>query len=34
LAEYGNLGRRNVFARRDASTMASNTIAAIHKLLN
>ena len=34
LAEYGNLGRRNVSARRDANTMASNTIAAIYKLLN
>jgi glycosyltransferase involved in cell wall biosynthesis len=34
LAEYGNLGRRNVSARRDANTMASNTIAAIYKLLH
>ena len=33
LAEYGRLGRKNISARRDANTMASNTIAAIHKLL-
>jgi glycosyltransferase involved in cell wall biosynthesis len=33
LAEYGHLGRKNIFARRDANTMASNTIAAIQKLL-
>jgi glycosyltransferase involved in cell wall biosynthesis len=34
LAEYGSLGRKNVSAHRDANTMASNTIAAIHKLLD
>ncbi len=33
LAEYGSLGRKNISASRAASTMADNTIAAIHKLL-
>ena len=34
LAEYGGLGRKNISARRDANSMASNTIAAIDKLLD
>jgi hypothetical protein len=34
LAEYGRTGRKNISACRDASTMASNTITAIHKLLD
>jgi glycosyltransferase involved in cell wall biosynthesis len=34
LAEHGSLGRQNILASRDAHTMASNTITAIHKLLD
>ena len=34
LAEYARLGRKNTSARRDASSMALNTITAIDKLLD
>jgi glycosyltransferase involved in cell wall biosynthesis len=34
LVEYGSLGRKNISARRDANSMASNTITAIDKLLD
>ena len=34
LAEHGSLGRKNISARRDANSMANNTITAIDKLLD
>jgi len=34
LVEHGSLGRKNISARRDANSMASNTITAIDKLLD